>query len=305
MPKFSILTTLYQSEAFVEEFYSRAKETVLKISDDYEFVFVDDCFDDGAKEKVLKLKERDNRIVLIELSRNFGQLKAIMCGLKHCLGEYVFILDSDLEEKPEVIVDFYNEMLSENLDMVYGQTMFRRRLVMQGFLASVFYKIFNLLADVNIPKNITSLACMNRKYLDSLLQFEETHIFLAGLHQLNGFKQKGILVEKDYKGFSSYNFIRRMSMAIDAIFSFSSVPLYYISSLGILISFFSMCLGLFLIYKKIFLAQVSDGWTSLMVVLLFSCGLIITSIGILGIYIAKIFIQVKHRPNSIIKRIVR
>jgi len=303
MPKISILTTLYRSELFVKDFYDKTIDSLNNITDDYEIIFVDDGSPDQSSLQVIELKKKDSKITLIELSRNFGQLQAIMCGLKYCTGDYIFLLDSDLEEDPGLLSLFYKTLNDNKLDFVYGQTIERRKLFIQGFLSSIFYTVFNLLADINIPKNITMMAMMNKKYLTSLLQFTEVHLFLAGLYQLNGFKQKGLFIEKSYKGFSSYSLVARFTMAIDAIFSFSSRPLYYISFMGMFISVSSVILSLVLIFRKFLLDEVLSGWTSLMIAILFLSGLIITSLGIIGIYIGKIFIQTKNRPNVIIRSI--
>ncbi len=304
MPYISIVTTLYKSEEFIEEFYQRSKSAVQNITNDYEMIFVDDGSPDKSIEIVKKIINEDKKIRLIELSRNFGHHKAILTGLEYASGEFIFLNDCDLEVKPEYLLDFYTVMQDGlNNDVVYGYMQKRGGSLFKRLPERFFYKFFNHIANVNISENILLARLMKKEYKKNLLMFKESHIFLLGLLELTGYKQIGIPIIKTSKGSTTYSLMKKLALASDGVFSFSIKPVIYISLTGMLISFISFCFIIHLIFNKFIYQEILSGWTSVMVSLWFIGGLIITSIGIIGIYIGKIFIQAKNRPNAIIKRI--
>jgi putative glycosyltransferase len=295
--KLSIVTTLYQSSSYVEEFYIRITKEAKKITDDYEIIFVDDGSPDDSLQKALALHEKDNKIIVIELSRNFGHHKAIMTGLLHTNGEYVFLIDSDLEEEPELLGKLWDELHKEkDLDVVYGVQERRKGRWFEKFTGSLFWKLFNKLAHVEIAENPLTVRLMKKKYVISLLKFKEKELFLAGVFQLVGFKQKPFSINKKIKDSTTYNFLQKMKLLNNAIVSFSSFPLYLSFYLGTTISIFSFLYGLYLIVNRLFYNTVTSGWTSLMVSIWFLSGVLLLTIGILGLYISKIFQEVKNRP---------
>ena len=305
MAYLSIVTTLYDSEKYIDEFYRRTVQVVTKITDDYEIIFVNDGSSDNSMELAKAIINKDKKVRLIELSRNFGHHKAVMVGLEHAKGNFVFLIDCDLEEKPELLTAFYKVMCDnlDGIDVVYGYMSYRKGDFWEKITGQVFYKIINFMSDVHIPEDVLMARLMKKTYVQNLLRFQETHVFIGGLLQLSGYNQVGIPVIKTSKGTTSYNLLKRLSQATDAIVSFTMVPLIYISILGLVMSFFSFCYAAYIIINKILYGQVLVGWTSVMASIWFIGGVIITSIGVIGIYIGKIFIQVKKRPNVIIKNI--
>ena len=301
--KLSIVTTLYKSSPYVDEFYERISKEAKKITDDYEIIFVDDGSPDDSLQKCIALHRQDPKVKVIELSRNFGHHKAIMTGLSHAQGDFVFLIDSDLEEEPELLGQFWNELQDSNdLDVVYGVQESRKGNWFEKYTGGWFWKVFNKLAHVTISKNPLTVRLMNKNYVNNLVTFEEKELFLAGIFELVGFNQKPLKVKKDSKKSTTYGIAQKIKLLNNAIVSFSSFPLYLSFYLGLIISSFSFIYGVYLVTNKVFFNVVSSGWTSVMVSIWFFSGVILLTIGILGLYISKIFNEVKQRP-IIIKKV--
>lgn len=301
--KLSIVTTLYKSSLYVDEFYSRISKEAQKITDEYEIIFVDDGSPDDSLKKAVALYEKDNKVKVIELSRNFGHHKAIMTGLAHAKGEFVFLIDSDLEEEPELLEQFWNELKKEEkLDVVYGVQKSRKGKFFERISGSLFFDLFNFFSETKIEKNVSVIRLMRKKYVNELVKYHETEIVFVGLCALTGFNQKIVYFKKGFRGKSTYNLKRKVTMAIDMITSFSNKPLSFVFNLGLSITFFSIIFILYLFLNKFLNNILINGWTSVMASIWLIGGLVMMSIGILGIYISKIFLEVKNRPRSIIKK---
>lgn len=300
----SIVTTLYKSSPYVNEFYKRISTEAKKITDDYEIIFVDDGSPDDSLHKAVELHRQDPKVVVMELSRNFGHHKAIMTGLAHASGDYIFLIDSDLEEEPELLSKFWEEMQKNNdLDVVYGVQENRKGGWFEKFSGEMFWKIINFMSTIPIPSNILTARLMTKHYTHSLIQYKESEIFIGGIWAHTGYKQLGIEVKKSSHSETTYTFRKKIELLTNSITSFSSKPLVYIFYIGFITTFISCAFILKLIYNKLLLGHSFEGWTSLIVSIWFFGGLIILLLGIIGIYLSKIFIEVKQRPYTIIKNI--
>ena len=305
----SVVTTLYKSKPFLETFLKEiiANIQIIKIND-FELVFVNDGSPDDSVEYLLERKKEIPEIKIIDLSRNFGHHYAIQAGLNFASGEYVFLIDNDLETPPSVLVDYYNEIIiDKNLDVVYGYQEARKGNFIEKKAGSVFWVLINKLSDTKIPHNILTERLMTKQYVNELLRLQDANLFMGGMMYWVGFNQKGIPVKKGQRdGASTYSIKRRAELMLQAITSFSGKPLEWLFYIGISISFFSF---LFLIYlatqKIIHQDEVQLGWTSIVDINMLILGIISTFLGLIGIYIYKIFKQVQGRPNEIIKRIRR
>jgi len=307
-PQLSIVTTLYRSERFLEKFVSQCESAMAEIAcDNYEIVFVNDGSPDNSLTKVLQLKETNNHIVAVDLSRNFGHHYAIMAGLNCASGDLIFLIDCDLEVPPIHIPTFYNKFKEEQCDVVYGVQETRKGSFIERTIGGLFYSFFNNLTDTQIPENLLTERLMSRRYVNELIKLGDKNIFMAGMMQWVGFKQIPITIKKGQReGKSTYTFGKRIALSMQAITSFSSYPLVVLFKFGFFISAISVITGLyFLIYKLINPEIVLSGFTFLIVALLFSVGVIISSLGILGIYIDKLFNQTKDRPTFIVKDIYK
>jgi len=308
-PQLSIVTTLYKSQRFLDAFVAQCEEALAVINcDSYELVFVNDGSPDSSLDKVLELKQKNNHIVAVDLSRNFGHHYAIMAGLTYSTGDYVFLIDCDLEVPPSHIPAFYNKLREEKeCDVVYGIQEKRKGSFIERTVGGLFYGFFNSLTDTRIPENLLTERLMSRRYVDELVRMGDKNIFMAGMMQWVGFKQIPITIKKGLReGQSTYTLGKRIALSMEAITSFSSYPLIMLFKFGFFISTLSVITGAyFLIQKLIYPEIVLSGFTFLIVVLLFSVGIIISSLGILGIYIDKLFNQTKNRQTFIVKDIYK
>ena len=301
----SIVTTLYHSAPHIEEFYTRIRSEVEKITSDYEIILVNDGSPDNSLDLAVSLYEKDPRVTVIDLSRNFGHYKAIMTGLAHATGELVFQLDCDLEEEPELLGKFYEEIISTGADVVYGVQQTRKGGVFERFTGDLFYKVFNLLTSYPVPPNIINARLMRQRYVASLVQHRDREIFLAGLWAITGFTQVPIVVKKLSKGSSTYTLRRKISVLVNSITSFSNRPLVFIFYLGCVIVFLSSMAASYLIFKRVFFGVLLAGWPSLIVSVWLLGGLTIFCLGVIGIYVSKIFSETKERPYTVVRKLYK
>ena len=302
--KLSIVTTLYKSSPYIEEFYERISREAQKITQDYEIVFVDDGSPDDSLQKAVALHQNDPKVKVIELSRNFGHHKAIMTGLQHVKGDYVFLIDSDLEEEPELLGKFWEELQnSDDVDVVYGVQEQRKGGWFEQWSGGIFWKVINFLSDIPIPKNILTTRLMNQSYCQNLISYKEREIFIGGIWADAGFHQKALYVKKHAHSKTTYTIGKKISLLITSITSFSNKPLIFIFNIGLLITILSLIFIFKLLIDKFFYNIPLEGWTSLIVSIWFFGGLTILFIGVIGIYLAKIFSETKQRPYTIVRNI--
>lgn len=303
--RLSIVTTLYQSGPHVREFYARASEAAARLGGDYEIVFVNDGSPDDAFRQVLDLQAADPRVVGVDLSRNFGHYKAIMTGLRYCRGERVFLIDCDLEEAPELLAEFGATMDARGCDVVYGVQSGRKGGWFERFSGALFWRLFNWLSPVRVPENLTTARLMTRRYVRNLVRFRDQEVFLAGLWQIAGFEQVPVRVAKGSRGTSTYTLRRKIAVLVNSITSFSNVPLVMIFYVGLAISAGAFGYILFLVFRWSAQAQPVLGWTSVIASIWLIGGLMISFLGVIGIYLAKVFMESKRRPYTVVRKVWR
>ena len=300
----SVVTTLFQSAPYIDEFYRRMRTEAEKIASELEFIFVNDGSTDRSLDVTLGLQTEDGRIRVVDLSRNLGHHKAIMTGLEQAKGDLVFLIDVDLEEPPEILASFFESLQKENADAVYGVQSPRHGPWLTRTLANLFYWVFELLSDYRIPPHSLTARLMTRRYVDQLVQYKEHLSNMIGLWELTGFKQVAVGVRKSpFKGTTTYTFGRRMAAAIYAITAFSSKPLRLIAYLGLLVTVLSAIYAIVLVIGYFAFGIATTGWTSLIVSISLFSGLILFCQGIIAAYLAVIFIETKNRPYTVIRKI--
>lgn len=304
--KISVVVTLYYSEKYVREFYSRITKALLALTENYEIIFVNDGSPDGANLIVLELQHNDPNIILIDLSRNFGHHQAILAGLSQASGEYIFLIDIDLEEDPELLVYFWNIMKADqHTDVVFGIQQKRKGNFFEKVSGNLFYKILNSITHFNYPANTLTARLMKIKYVESVLRFKEKAMDIWAIFVLAGFKQVGVPAEKTHKGSTTYTFYKKLAMSIEIITSFSHRPLYSIFAIGLVWSILSIINVFIILIKKWVYGIPVEGWASIMASVWLIGGIIVFLIGIISIYLSKIFLEIKDRPSSIVKNVYR
>ncbi|MEM7058117.1 MAG: glycosyltransferase family 2 protein [Pseudomonadota bacterium] len=303
--RISLVTPLYRSEIYIEELYQRARQTIIAITPDYEFIFVNDNSPDNSLTVAKRIADEDPNVTVVDLSRNFGQHKALLTGLAQSTGDYVFICDSDLEEQPEWISLFYQAMQDKECDVIYGVQAGRKRGFFYRLASRMFYRSLNSLSGFAFPENIVTARLMSRRYVASMLEFSEREVFLAGIWHMTGFVQLPSAVEKPNSSPTTYSFGRLVYLFVNAITAFSTRPLTIISIAGIALSFSAMIFIAYLLWLKFGLGIASEGWASVMAAIMLIGGITLFFNGIMAIYIAKIFVEVKQRPLTIVREVYR
>jgi putative glycosyltransferase len=300
--KLSIVTTLYKSATHVEEFHRRASEAAQRVTEDYEIVMVDDGSPDNSLDIACAIAGADGRIRVVELSRNFGHHKAMMAGLDHASGELCFLIDSDLEEDPALLGAFRDKMQSTDSDVVYGFQEVRKGDLLESAGGKIAWYWINKLYSIDIPVNQCTVRLMRREYVDALLLHRESSTVIGGLWVITGFRQVGVAIAKGHRQESSYTLLLRLAALFNGITSFSTVPLNLMVMFGMIVSFVSFTVGVFVILEK-FVRNSAAGWASLIVSIWFMGGVIVFCLGVIGIYISRIFVETKNRPYVIVRRI--
>ena len=299
--RLSVVSTLYNSEQYVEQFCRRVADAARAFGGDYEVILVDDGSPDRSKDIAIAESIADHHIQVVELSRNFGHHKAIMTGLAHARGELVFLIDSDLEEDPAWLQDFHDTMQREQADVVYGVQARRKGSLAERMTGAVFYASLNSMLEFPVPRNVVTARLMTARYVSQLIRHRDRAVCLAALWVMTGFKQTAITVEKKSRGASTYSVRKRISVLVNAITSFSNRPLVYIFYLGSLIMATATLAAAVLIWRVLFHGVAVAGWPSLVVSVWFLGGTTIFCLGVIGLYLSKVFVETKDRPYTVVR----
>jgi len=286
------------------EFYRRASAAARQLAgQDYEILLVNDGSPDDSLSLALDLHKADERVVIIDLSRNFGHHRAIRTGLEYSRGDLVFLIDSDLEEEPEWLIDFASLLAAHNADVVFGRQQDRKGGWFERWSGAAFYSLMDFLCPIEHPRNIVTARLMTRRYVNALLRYQEREFVSSYLWALTGFTQVEKTIKKHATSKSSYSLSQKIALTVDSVTSFSDVPLKLIFYVGCSISICSMLYAVYLTFNRLFLSKPLDGWTSVIVSIWMLGGLIISFLGVIGIYLNKIFMETKQRPHAIVKDI--
>lgn len=304
MKKISVVIPMYYEEDVANECYNRTKKVLNGLENyDHEIIFVND----GSKDKTLPiLKEiatKDEKAKVISFSRNFGHQAAVTAGLKFVTGDCILIIDSDMQDPPELLVDML-KLWEDGNEVIYAKRKTRKgESKFKLMTAKMFYNVLNNLSDVEIPKDTGDFRLVDRKVVDVINSMPEHNKFLRGLFSWVGFKQKPIEYERQerFAGKTKYPLKKMLKLASDGIISFSTKPLKIIGGIGIVSIFISFILLIYAILSYIFKwNNLASGWTSLMVAITFFAGVQLVSIWMISEYIARIYDDTKQRPEYII-----
>ena len=294
----SVVVPVYNEQEVLPEFLRR----LAAVFDEYhlpgEFLFVNDGSTDGSLTWLIDAQQRDSRIALVDLSRNFGKEVAMSAGLDHASGDAVIIIDADLQDPPELIPQLI-ECWQQGYDVVYARRSSRAgETWLKKSTSHVFYRLMRLLSRVQIPEDTGDFRLLSRRAVEALKRFRESNRFMKGLFSWIGFQQKAVIYERDarFSGVTKWNYWRLWNFALEGITSFTTIPLKIATYFGILVSLGAFFYGLLIIFKTLFFGDPVPGYPSLMVVILFLGGVQLIAIGIIGEYLGRVFDETKARP---------
>ncbi|RLD62260.1 MAG: glycosyltransferase [Bacteroidetes bacterium] len=303
--KISVVIPTYKCSSSLSELNERLLNTLTKITDTFEIIYVNDASPENDWELICELAKNDCRIKGVNLSRNFGQHYAITAGIEYSKGEWVVVMDGDLQDQPEDIVKLY-EAAKTGYEIVFGIREKREDNILKSFRANLFFKIFDSIADTKSDSRVNTFSICSRKVVDYFLRMkEQTRSYTLFLRWL-GFEKKFIPVthKKRENGGSGYSFSKSIKLALDYFLIYSNKPLYFAVYFGFVVAFISFA-GILVVVYKYLVNQISvQGWTSLIILTSFFAGVIIIFLGIIGIYIGKIFDNTKNRPLYVVKDII-
>ncbi len=299
----SIIIPVYGSPESIKELCERVSTSLRGLVDSFEIILVDDECPDDSWSEIKKTTQTLPNVIGLKLSRNFGQHKAICAGLHESKGDYCVVMDCDLQDLPEDIPTLY-EKAKEGNDVVLGQRIERQDKKFKVLKSKVFYYFFNLLSGLNSDPTVANFSIISRKVVTAYLSFKEQDIDYTNVINWLGFDAVKIPVrhaERKY-GESSYNYWKLMELAFTLIISESNKPLRFSVKFGFLLSIISFLYGLYIMYKKFVFGVPIQGWTSVMVSIYFIGGLLFANMGVLGLYIGKIFKENKARPRFVVSK---
>lgn len=299
----SIVTSLYKSRRYIRDFYSQACRVADHLNVSIEIIFVNDGSPDDSLDLALDIHRSDPRVKVIDLSRNFGHHRALMTGFAYSSGKLIYVTDADLEESMDFLGICYDRMQKGDCDVVYGYQVHRKGQFFERLTGGLFWRLFNFFSSLKLPRNLVIARLMTRRYMLSLLQHRESDPFIAGLWMLTGYVQVGCPIVKTSAGTTSYSLRKRLSQTITSISSFSARPLLLSAIVGSGICAIAFLLVVYLVARWLLFGNTVEGWTSAMISVWIVGGANLLFIGLVGLYISKIFTEVKRRPNAIVRAV--
>ncbi len=301
MPLISLVVPAYNEEEVLEAFHREVSEEIDGLSDDFEFVFVDDGSRDQTASIMRQLAARDPRVRAVILSRNFGHEAAIEAGLRAARGDAVIVMDADLQDGPEIIPRLIGTW-HEGADVVYAVRKGRKegRLLRAAF--SGFYSLASRVMSIDLPRDAGPFSLMDRQVVDVINDLPETGRYFPGLRAFAGFRQVPVEAERRERaaGETKYSLVKRTLGGTNAIFSFSKLPLRLMTFMGFFMTILAVAGLVWVIIGAIFGTGTAQGWTSVMTVMFVLAAFIFTFLGILGEYVGKIYDEVRARPNYVV-----
>ena len=305
MVHLSVVIPVYNESSLIDELVKRVKTNIKLITEDYEIIIVDDGSQDNTWSSIENEAKLENRIKGIKFSRNFGHHYAITAGLHNSNGEWVVVMDGDLQDRPEVIPDLYKKA-QEGFDVVFVSRKNRPEKLYYRIAQKFFYLILRTLSGIDFDSRQANFSIINKKVVGAFKDFPENARFYGSTIMWLGFTRTLVYADHGvrFSGKPSYTFRKRLKLAIDILLSFSERPLKFAIGLGAFFSTFSTLLIIWIFYRKIVWGFSVVGWTSIVVLISFFSGIILTILGIIGIYIGRIFSESKRRPLYIIDKLI-
>ena len=303
MPKISIVIPLFNESEVIPALFARVIPATASWSNDFEIIVVDDGSTDNTLELIENYHIQDPRWKVISLSRNFGHQAAFLAGITNATGDYIAMIDGDLQDPPELLENFYNK-IQEGYDVVYGVRRKRKEGMVKRILYSLYYLILQKFSDVYIPLDSGDFSMMRRNVLNEILKMPEQSLFIRGLRSWVGYKQFGYEYERDQRlaGDPKYTFKKLFLLAYNGLFSFSQFPVKLLTNTGFAIVIIAIIYSVYVFVEKLINPNIPQGFATLSIALFMLCGVQLLSLGIIGEYIVRIYDESRKRPLFIINK---
>lgn len=301
----SVVIPVYGCRAALPELHRRLCESLEQIVDTFEIILVDDCCPQNSWEEIKKLCEKDKRVVGMHMSRNFGQIKAITAGLDKSRGDWIVVMDCDLQDRPESIIELYNKA-QEGYDVVFAKREGRVDSAITKFLSRSFYKVYDYFTDGTFDSSICNFSISKRKVIDAYCRMREQNRAYTMFIRWLGFNQTAINLKADarYEGESSYSMKKKLKMAFEIITSQSNKPLMISVKAGFAIAVIALIYIIYVIVRALVVGDTLAGWPSLIGSVYLMGGILLCALGVVGIYVGNIFNEAKNRPIYVISECI-
>lgn len=302
--RISIVSPVYKAEHIVVELVDRIEQAILKITSDFEIILVDDASPDKSWDIIEKIATKKSFVKGIKLSKNFGQHYAISAGLDFCNGDWVVVMDCDLQDQPEEIHKMINEAL-KGFDIVYGRRYQRKDTLFKKISSKAFHKVLGYLTGLDFDPAVANFGVYSKKVVSNLKNIQDKIRFFPTMVKWVGFKSSSVNIEHAQRaeGKSSYSFKKLIKLALDIILANSDKPMRLTVRLGFYVASFAILFGIYVFLRAIFFGFAVTGYASIIFSIWFLSGLILATLGIVGLYIGKIFEGVKNRPVYIVDKV--
>ncbi len=302
-PEVSIIIPLFNEEVLIGKLYDRVSKALAKLDDNFEVLCVNDGSSDATEERLIEIHKKDRRFKILSFSRNFGHQAAIWAGLSHAEGSYIGIMDGDLQDPPELFASFMDK-IREGYEVVYAVRKNRKENYLKKAAYFLFYRILSRTSNVNIPLDSGDFSMFTRKVLDEILAFKERNPFVRGIRTWVGFRQFPFLYDRDERdsGEVKYTFKKLVKLAYDGFFGFSNAPIRLMGNLGLIIMFGCIIYTIYILVMLFAFEAVPQGFTTIILAIMFFGGVQLFSIRVIGEYVFRIFDESRNRPIYIIKK---
>ena len=302
-PLLSIVVPIYNEGENISTLFSRCDAAIGSWTPDYELICVDDGSSDDSLKQLISIHQKDSRWKVLSLSRNFGHQAAYLAGLSHCSGQYIAMIDGDLQDPPEILESFYNK-LQEGYDVVYAVRKKRKEAWLKRMTYSLYYKIISSIATIRSPLDSGDFCLMRREVLEQMLTMTEHSLFLRGIRSWVGFRQFGMEYDRDRRnsGETKFTLKKLFQLAYNGIYSFSHFPIKLLTNIGLIVIIISILYSIYILYVKINNPHIPQGFATLAIAIFLFSGVQLVALGIIGEYVLRIYDESRKRPLFIVKK---
>lgn len=302
----SLIVPCFNEESALPLFWEKVSQVMEQMKEqEFEVIFVDDGSTDGTMVEIEKLAIADTRVKYVSFSRNFGKESAMYAGFQYARGDYIATMDADLQDPPDLLPELYHAVAVEGYDSAATRRVTRKgEPPVRSFFAHMFYRLINRMSNVDIVDGARDFRFMNRKFVNALLELKEYNRFSKGLFGWVGFKTKWIEFEnvKRVAGETKWSFWKLFKYSIEGMVAFTTTPLVVASFAGFLLCLLSFIATIFIVVRKALMGDPVPGWPSLACIITFLCGILLFFMGILGQYMAKMYLEIKDRPIYLVDK---